>query len=125
MDSLDAQCLIFSLTQKEQTPPDLWRHDRSGALSCAYSGGEMNFTWKAEDVADLARRWQDSEASEVPEPLCAFVDAHQRVDALVTESGLGLPDVVIHDLVRLELRVVWEEQQVVVVIDEIGQLAEA
>jgi hypothetical protein len=39
------------LAEGEVRPPDLWRHDSSGALSCAYDGSDRTFTWPAEDVA--------------------------------------------------------------------------
>jgi hypothetical protein len=120
MDSLDAQCLLIRLTEGEIRPPDLWRHDRTGALSCAYDGGKRVFTWPAEDVAEMARRWRDSDASGVPEQARSFLEAHQRLEALASEAGLGPADVMIHDLGRAELRGVWEDQQTVVVIEEIG-----
>jgi hypothetical protein len=47
MDSLDAQCLLIQLTSGEIDPPNLWRHKRSGALSCAYAGATQVFTWPA------------------------------------------------------------------------------
>ena len=121
MDSLDAQCLITQLTGREMPAPDLWRHDRDGSLSCAYSGGEQTFTWRADDVAAMAERWRGSDRSEAPEEIGCFVDAHRRLGALLTESGLEPPDTVTHDLERGELRVVWEDRKVVVVIDELGE----
>ena len=121
MDSLDAQCLLIQLTEGEIRPPDLWRHERSGALSCAYAGSERSFTWPAEDVAEMARRWRDSDASPVPEQVRLFLDAHQRLAALASEAGLGSADVMIHDLGRAELRGVWEDEEIVVVVDEIGE----
>jgi hypothetical protein len=59
MDSLDAQCLLIQVTMGEQRPPDLWRHERSGELSCAYEDGTTTFSWPASDVAKLARTWRD------------------------------------------------------------------
>jgi hypothetical protein len=121
MDSLDAQCLLIRLTEGEITPPDLWRHDSSGALSCAYEGGESVFTWPAEDVAEMARTWRDSDMSRPPEQARLFLDAHQRLDALATEAGLGPADVMIHHLGRAELRGIWEDEGVVLLIEEIGE----
>jgi hypothetical protein len=123
MDSLDAQCLLIQLTEGEIRPPDLWRHDRSGALSCAYEGGEATFTWPAENVAEMARTWRDSDTSRAPEQARLFLDAHQRLEALASEAGLGPADVMIHDLGRAELRGVWENEEVVVIIEEIGESA--
>jgi hypothetical protein len=40
MDSLVAQCLLIQLAEGEIRAPELWCHDRSGALSCGYEGGE-------------------------------------------------------------------------------------
>jgi hypothetical protein len=121
MDSLDAQCLVIQLAEGEIRPPDLWRHDASGALSCAYEGGERFFTWPAEDVAEMARRWRDSGTTRVPEQARLFLDAHRRLEAVASEAGLGPAKVIIHDLGRAELRAVWQDEQIVVVVDEIGE----
>jgi len=121
MDSLDAQCLLIQLAEGEIRPPDLWRHDRSGALSCAYEGGEWAFTWPAENVAKMARTWRNSDTSRAPEQARLFVDAHQRLEALASEAGLGPADMVIHHLGRAELRGRWEGEEVVLVVEEIGE----
>jgi hypothetical protein len=121
MDSLDAQCLLIQLTEGEIRAPDLWRHDRSGALSCAYEGGEGTFSWPAEDVAAMARTWRDSDTSRAPEQARLFLDAHQRLEALAGEAGLGPADVIIHHLGRAEIQGIWGEKEVVVVIEEIGE----
>jgi hypothetical protein len=120
MDSLDAQCLLIHITGGDFPAPDLWRHERSGALSCSYEGGTRVFTWPAEDVAEMARRWRDSDTSAVPEHARSFRDAHQRLEAMATEAGLGPADVITHDLGRAELRGVWEDEEIVVVVEEIG-----
>lgn len=122
MDSLDAQCLLMQVAG-EIRPPDLWRHDRSGALSCAYESGEQTFTWPAQDVADMARTWRDSDTSRAPEQARWFLDAHQRLEALASEAGLGPADVMIHDFGRAELRAVWANERVVLVVEEIGERA--
>jgi hypothetical protein len=123
MDSLDAQCLLIRLTESEVRPPDLWRHDSSGALSCAYEGGEWTFTWPPEDVAEMARTWRDSDTSPAPDQARLFRDVHQRVEALASEAGLGPADVMIHDLGRAELRGIWNDEEVVFVVEEIGKTA--
>jgi hypothetical protein len=124
MDSLDAQCLLIQLAEGEIRPPDLWRHDRSGALWCAYEGGEQTFTWPPEDVAEMARTWRDSDTNRAAsERARLFRDAHERLEALAKEAGLGPADAMIHHLGRAELRGVWEEEQVVLVIEEIGERA--
>jgi hypothetical protein len=121
MDSLDAQCLLIQLTERETRPPDLWRHDRSGALACGYEGGERTFTWPAEDVAEMARRWRHSDTSRAPKQVLALRAAHERLVALTREAGLRPADVLIHDLARAELRAVWEDEKVVLVVDRIGE----
>jgi hypothetical protein len=123
MDSLDAQCLMLALVEPEMPPPDLWHHSRSGELSCAYSEGEQTFTWGPDAVADMARRWRESDAHEVPEAARPFVEAHERFEEIATKAGLGPPDAVVHDFGRNELRATWEDQKVVVVIDEIPHRA--
>jgi hypothetical protein len=125
VDSLDAQCLLMQLFEGQIRPPDLWRHERSGALSCAYEGSDRVFTWPAEDVAEMARTWRDSDMSRVPKQPRLFVDAHQRLDALAGQAGLGPAGVMIHDLGRAEVRGVWEDEKVVVVVDEIGKRSSA
>jgi hypothetical protein len=120
MDSLDAQCLLIQLAEGEVRPPDLWRHDRSGALTCAYEGGERTFTWPAEDVAAMARTWRDSDTRRVPKQARSFLDAHRRLEALAREAGLGPADVMIHDLGRAELRGVWEKERVMLLVEAIG-----
>jgi hypothetical protein len=121
MDSLDAQCLLMQLVDGELPPPDLWRHERSGALSFAYAGSERAFTWPAGDVEEMARRWRDSQRRHVPEQARPILRAHARLETLAREAGLARASVVIHDLDRMEVRGVWEEEELVVVIDEIGE----
>ena len=123
MDSLDAECLLIRVVEGDIRPPDVWRHDSSGALTCAYEGGEQTFTWPPEDVAEMARTWRASDTSQVPEQARLFRDAHQRLEALAREAGLGVADVVIHHLGRAELRGIWEDADVMVVIDDIGREA--
>jgi hypothetical protein len=125
MDSLDAQCLLIQVTMGEQRPPDLWRHDRSGELSCAYEGGTTTFTWPPKDVAKLARRWRGRGPGPTSPQALALRDAHERLSAMVGEAGLPAADVVIHDLRRAELKAIWEERKVVLVVDRIGELSEA
>jgi hypothetical protein len=121
MDTLDAQCLLMQLTDGEIRPPDLWRHEGSGTLACAYERGTSTFTWPADAVAEMARRWRDRDTSRTPRQALALRDAHERLAALADEAGLRRADVVIHDLSRAELRAVWEEEQVVIVVDGIGE----
>jgi hypothetical protein len=120
MDSLDAQCLVIQLAEGGLRAPDLWRHDRSGALSCGYEGGAWAFTWRAEQVAQMARTWRSSDKSRAPEHARSLLDAHQRLVAVGREAGLGPPDVIIHDLGRAEIRGRWEDEKVLVVVEEIG-----
>ena len=125
MDSLDAQCLLIQVTMGTQRPPDLWRHDRSGALSCAYEGGTSTFTWPAKEVAELARKWRGRDPGQIPQQAVDLRDAHERLSAMADEAGLPAADIVFHDLPRAELRAIWEEQQVVLVVERIGELAGA
>ena len=120
MDSLDAECLLIQRAEGEIRPPDLWRHERSGALSCGYEGGENTFTWRAEHVAQMADTWRNSEASQAPEQARPFVEAHQRLVALVSQAGLGPADVITHDLGRAEIRATWQDEKILLVVEEIG-----
>jgi hypothetical protein len=117
VDSLDAECLLFQLAESELRAPDLWRHDRSGALSCTYVGGERVFTWPAEEVAGMARRWRESDEPLVPEPLRSLRDAHERLAALASEAELGPADAMVHDISRMELQAIWKDEKIVVVVD--------
>jgi hypothetical protein len=110
----------MQLAEGEIRAPDLWRHERSGSLSCAYEGGELAFTWPAENVAELAHAWRNSNTGPAPEQARLFLDAHQRLEALASEAGLRPADVIIHHLGRAEIRGRWEEEQLVLVVEEIG-----
>lgn len=122
MDSLDAECLIVGATEGKLEAPRIWRHERSGALSCTYGKGRQAFTWTREDVSQMARKWRASR-TKPNQRACAFLDAHKRLAALVEEAGLGPPDAVVHDMPRNELRAVWDGNDVVLVMDEICDLA--
>lgn len=123
MDSLDAQCLLIHLADGEIPPPDLWRHDRGGALSCAYEAGQTTFTWRREEVAELAGRWRDLDNGRLPERVRCFREAHERLEALARDNGLTAPDMMIWDVAGAELRAVWEDAQVVLVVAEVGESA--
>jgi hypothetical protein len=121
MDSLDAQRLVMQLTEGEVTPPDLWWHDRSGALTYAYSGSTNTFTWRQPAVAEMAARWRRENPIPATVPVPEFGDAHERLLALAEEAGLGPPDAVVHDLGRAELRGVWQEHKAVIVVEQVGE----
>jgi hypothetical protein len=53
----------------------------------------------------------------------AFLDAHHRIEILMSEAGLSPPDLVIHDFNSAELRAVWNDEDVVVVVERIGETA--
>jgi hypothetical protein len=120
MDSLDAQCLLIQLAEGEIRAPDVWRHDRSGALSCGYEGGECAFTWRAKQVARMADNWRKTDTTRAPEQARFFVDAHQRLVAVASQAGLGPADVITHRLGRAEIRGTWEHEKVVLVVEGIG-----
>lgn len=124
MDSLDAQCLLIELTEPEMPPPQLWQHHRCGELSCAFSRGGRMFTWGTDAVAEMARRWRESNAGEVSENARLFQDAHRRLHDLVVQAGLEPADVVVHDFDRHELEARWEDRKAVMVIDEIGNFTD-
>jgi hypothetical protein len=121
MDSLDAQCLLIQVTMGEPRPPDLWRHNRSGELSCAYEDGTSTFTWPARDVARLARTWRDRDPGETPQQVLDLRNAHERLSATIGEAGLPPADVIIYDLRRAEPRAFWEKEKVVLVVERIGE----
>jgi hypothetical protein len=121
MDSLDAECLLLQGAEGEIRAPELWRHDRSGALSCGYEGGECTFTWRAEQVAQMAHTWRNSDTRRAPEQARLFVDAHERLVVLANQAGLGPADVITHHLGRGEIRGRWEDEQVLLVVEEIGE----
>lgn len=118
MDSLDAQALVIELLDRELRLPNLWWHDRSGALSFAFDEGGNTFTWPPDQVTDMAQRWRDSD-SEIPEPARVFVDLHLRLEGLFAEAGRTPADVLIHDFARREVHAVWKDDKLVVIVDEI------
>jgi hypothetical protein len=69
----------------------------------------------------MARRWRGSEAQSVPAEARLFVEAHERLAALIREAGLAPADTVVHDLRRAEIRAVWEDEKVVFAVDGIGE----
>jgi hypothetical protein len=118
MDSLDTQCLLIQLAEGEISAPDLWRHDRSGSLSCGYESGGLVFTWPAERVAEMARTWRHSDTSRVPEQVRLFLDAHKRLEALASEAGMGPADAIVHHLGRAEIWGRWEDEEVVLAVED-------
>ena len=101
-------------------PPDVWRQHRSGELSCAYDGGERVFTWPAASVAEMARTWRDS-GSPAPDQARPYLNAHRRLEAIVREAGLAPPDTVVFHLGRAQLKALWDDEELVLVIDEIPE----
>lgn len=127
MDSIHAQCFVMELATDDATVgPDLWRHHQDGSLGWAFSHGSgKEYSWPAAAVADIAERWRRSGRVRPPEPIVGVLDAHERLAEMLDTAGLDPPDAVIHDLGRSEVRAVWHEPKLVVVVDEIpdaGQL---
>jgi hypothetical protein len=120
VDSLDAQALVIELLEDEIPLPELWRHDRSGALSLAFGETGTTFTWEPDQVADMAQSWRDS-GSEVPEPARMFLDLHQRLGSLIAEAGRAPADFTIHDFARREVRAIWEDDRFVLIVDGVPQ----
>lgn len=118
MDSIDAQQLVIHTVGAEMPPPDLWKHHRSDELSCAYSEGERTFTWDADAVAGMARSWRESALNAEPGDAQLLMDAHLRLDEMIRNAGMPPADAVVHDLDRRELRAIWRQDKLVVVIDE-------
>ncbi|MEX2196254.1 MAG: hypothetical protein WD844_13290 [Thermoleophilaceae bacterium] len=104
--------------EAEMSPPDLWQHHRSGALSCAYSKGEQTFTWEADAVADMARTWRQSGVDGPGEQAKMLLEAHRRVEELIRTAGIPPADAILHDLSRPELRAIWHHDKLVMVIDD-------
>ena len=77
--------------------------DRQQPLARRRPGTQL-FTWPAENVAQMARIWRNSDTSRAPEQARLLLDAHQRLEALASEAGLGPADVITHDLGRAEIR---------------------
>ena len=119
IDTLDAQCLIARLTDGEIRTPAMWAHERSGALSCAYDGGRAVFTWSADDVAAMARTWRGSQAGRPLRRIQSFRQAHERLVALTNEAGLRPADRIVHNLRHGEVRGVWQDEGILVVVENI------
>src|SRR5688572_6627128 len=117
METLDAQCLLVR-TVGADIAPDSWRHDRAGSLSCAYGPGGRMMTWSPQDVAEMARKWRDGDAS-VPDVIAPFVEAHRRTAELVEQGRLRAADAIVHDVLRAELRFMWDDEKLVVIVEDV------
>jgi hypothetical protein len=124
MDTLDAQCLVVEAIGKHMRPPDLWRHERSGELSCAYQEGQNTFTWPTADVAKMASDWRRSDR-DPPEMIASLVATHRRLVEVLDGAGKAPADAIVHDLPRREIRARWEDRKVVVVVDGIPEHLDA
>jgi hypothetical protein len=71
----------------------------------------------------MADRWRNSETSQAPEQARPFVEAHQRLVALASQAGLGPADAITHDLGRAEIRASWEDERLLLVVEEIGSVS--
>ncbi len=66
----------------------------------------------------MARQGRSSHASpDAEQP--RWRAAHERLAALTQQAGLGPADVVIHDLGRAEIRATWEDERLVLIVEDI------
>lgn len=117
MNSLDAQCLILGLTRDQGCAPPLWLHGRDGSLGYRFGGNSNVSTWSADQVAEMAARWHAEGPQEREAVVTRMVEAHTAFAAIVRNGELDEPDVIVHDLDHEELRAVWDDARVHVVID--------
>jgi len=121
MSTCDAQCLLAHLLEPDRRAelPDLWRHGRDGHLTYRFSGRSNTFTWDARAVEETTARWLELNAPP-PDSVAPFVDAHERLLAVVQQAGGPQPDAIYHDLGAGEVTAVWEDRQQAVIIDGVG-----
>ena len=124
MDTLHAQMLIADSLAAEDPAlfPDLWWHGAKGSLSYAFSGSPRSYSWQPEDVAAMAARWHDGRRA-TPADIAPFAAAHLDFLTLVSDAGLAPPDAVVHDRQRREIRAVWADEKVSVVVAEVDEAA--
>jgi len=123
MLTLDAQCLFVRLADQEDTDlPDSFVHGRDGSLTFGFALTRNTYTWEAVAVREMAERWR-SLATHVPPRIADHVAAHRRFVALLAGDAMDPPDAVVHDLATGEVRACWEEEKVVVVVEQIAGAA--
>jgi hypothetical protein len=114
MDSLDAQLSLMAITAS--CAPSWYRHDLvDGSLTVGFAGSPSSYTWPAEDVADLAGRRHDPAA--VPAGARSLVDRWRRLRAQLEGDGGPLPDEILLDVDADELRMLFREQRLCVVVE--------
>jgi hypothetical protein len=101
--------------------PELWFHRQDGSLAWAFRHGSGPHGWCASEVRKIAERWRRSERTRAPSSVAVLVDTHRRFARIAEEAGLGLPDEIVHDLARSEVRAIWTDPELEVVIDEVPE----
>ncbi len=123
MLTLDAQCLLVRLADQEDTDlPDIFLHGRDGSLTFGFAPTRSTYTWEEVAVREMAERWR-SLAADVPPRIADHVAAHRRFVTLLDTDAMDPPDAVVHDLATGEVRACWEEEKVVVVVEQIAGAA--
>lgn len=123
MLTLDAQCLLVHLADQEDTDlPDVFVHGRDGSLTFGFALTRNTYTWEAVAVREMAERWR-SFAAHVPPRIADHLAAHRRFVALLASDAMDPPDAVVHDLATGEVRACWEEEKLVVVVEQIAGAA--
>lgn len=120
MDSIDAHKLVLGLLTEENAfiaLPDQWCHRRTdGSLTYHFAGGERSFTWDAAQVASMAADWR---AAPKPSPIADWLDERWRaLDRMLVRGGLEPPDEIHVDHRHRELRLLWIEPKLCVVIED-------
>ncbi len=123
MLTLDAECLLVQLADQEDMGiPDIFLHGRDGSLTYGFTATRNTYTWEATAVREMAERWR-SLAAHVPPRVADHVAAHRRFVALLDTDDMEPPDAVVHDLSAGEVRACWEEEKVVVIVEQIAGAA--
>lgn len=129
MDSLDAQCFLIAATEAKGCTPTQWCHEACGRLRLRFADSPNDYSWDGAGVAEIAARWHAEQPLEIPAPVTRLIDAHRRFMEIVVLGELEPPDRVFHDLERLEVRAVWDDARLHVVVDvddpeaSLGELA--
>lgn len=120
MLTIDAQLAVTALFAAMPEPPAHWHHDlRGGRLTYAFAGSPNTFTWRAEDVADMARRPYLAEL--VPELDRRLCDALRRCLELTEQADLSPPDEAWIDLVAADVTLLWHEVKLALIVEADGR----
>jgi hypothetical protein len=123
MLTLDAESLLVQLADGEDMGlPDIFVHGRDGSLTYGFADTRNTYTWEAAQVREMSERWQALDAP-VPPRIADHVWAHHQFLDMLDAGDMEPPDEVVHDLTAGVVRARWDEEKVVLVVEEVAGAA--